>query len=163
MKTTAYMALMGLAQGRNEAAHALVSAATNLEDAFGCPGSNWGNTAEEHAESNCIFNKLSNGHDEIGYKTVHHALEHDCEVMELASATECPALATKYASMLIEDFGSNGTVDRHQFFKAFVVVKGETTGHNEEIAMIDEAFDHINMLTAIDEAFEHVNMLTAID
>ena len=68
MKTTAYMALMGLAQGRNEAAHALVSAATNLEDAFGCPGSNWGNTAEEHAESNCIFNKLSNGHDEIGYK-----------------------------------------------------------------------------------------------
>ena len=120
--------------GHKDAATALVSAGTNLDDAFGCPGSDWGNTAEEHAEANCIFNKLSHGQDELSYKEVHHALEHDCVYMHIARDTECPALATKYAGMLIQDFGSNGTIDRHQFYKAFVVVKGETTGHNNQIS-----------------------------
>ena len=57
--------------------------ATNLEDAFGCPGSDWGNKPEMHAEAKCIFDKLGHGKVLTSHE-VHHALEHDCVVMGFA-------------------------------------------------------------------------------
>tara|TARA_B110000285_G_C14754929_1_gene436918 strand:+ start:247 stop:468 length:222 start_codon:yes stop_codon:yes gene_type:complete len=36
--------------------------------------------------------------------------------------------------MLIKKFGTNGTLDEHQFYNGFKVVKGETTGHGNQIS-----------------------------
>ena len=50
----------------------------DLDDAFGCPGSDWGNTVEERAESDCIFNKIGSGADELHKPEITGALFQYC-------------------------------------------------------------------------------------
>ena len=44
--------------------------------------------------------------------------------MGFAPEKECPGFADKYTGYLIKKFGTNGTIDRHQFYNGFVEVKG---------------------------------------
>ena len=84
-----------------------------------------------HAESNCIFEKLGDGHHVLDHQEIHHALKHDCLVMGFAPEKVCPEFADKYTGYLIQKFGTNGTIDKQQFYNGFVEVKGKTTGHGE--------------------------------
>tara|TARA_B110000285_G_scaffold188307_1_gene214438 strand:+ start:253 stop:486 length:234 start_codon:yes stop_codon:yes gene_type:complete len=76
-----------------------------------------------HAESNCIYEKLGHGKVLTSHE-IHHALDQYCNWANLSTLAGCKTKATEYTGMLIHNFGSNGTIDKQQFYKGFVTVKG---------------------------------------